>query len=52
MPGKLAIEIDGKVVRVEISCKDHYEAIELYEQMTLAAREGSFNLEMNLFVEE
>lgn len=46
-PNKMAVELNEKLVRIEIMCVDHYKAIRLFEQVSKACREGELNLKVS-----
>jgi hypothetical protein len=45
---QVAVEMEGKVVRIEITCADYYGAIKLYEELIEGCKSGNFTLEMEV----
>lgn len=45
---QIAVEIEGREVRLIIMHSDHYSAIKMYEDLIASCRKGSFVFSMNV----
>jgi hypothetical protein len=45
---QVAVEIEGREVRLIVMCSDHYSAIKMYEDLVASCRQGNFTFSMDV----